>query len=430
MQNERGQAMVLVVFAIIGMLTVAGLAIDGGRLHSQRRQVQNAADAAALAGARALLQNRIEECQDDTISLNEIDDVVGQAILDFTRQNGVDYDAAADIRAWYVDADGNPVERAGARWLDANELDDTAGINVTLALTDSTTFMKIVGRNTMVAEGEATAMFGPVTQIGGGMLPIGVPLDVVEALEPGERFHILETNNHEGGSFCTDPNDTDTCVGDPASHNAHRGWLNFNFIYNTAHTAQSHPHYRTFENNVPNRGCGSDPTVSTDDGLKGWAGEDSDGDGVADCPYPHSIFAGRPPDDDGTRYVDGDFIHGQPGARDKSAQNVDETYSGTLAYAPIFDHIYMSDYMADNFTAPEGIDWPRAGGGGHAFLYHIVGFVGMEIIDYDKSGGTKAIIGEFDSAIVGEGEFSPGFGPNVGESDPCAATVYGLALWE
>jgi len=52
--RERGQAIVLVMLVFIGLLGIMGLAIDGGRLYSDRRSVQNAADNAALAGAFAL----------------------------------------------------------------------------------------------------------------------------------------------------------------------------------------------------------------------------------------------------------------------------------------------------------------------------------------------------------------------------------------
>jgi hypothetical protein len=166
--------------------------------------------------------------------------------------------------------------------------------------------------------------------------------------------------------FCRDLNGVD-CIGEePSNANAHRGWLNLNYIYNTEHLAKSDPYYRTFEQNVPNRGCGSDPHRSTDDGLKGWC---EDG-----CPYPFPIFAGTP------GYVNGDFIHGEPGARESSVMTVKDTWDGQIAYVPIFDNIYMSSYMADNFPQPEGIGWPRAGGGGHAFLYHVVGFAAV-IID-------------------------------------------------
>lgn len=49
--SERGQAIVLIVFAIFGLLAMAALAIDIGQLFAARRNAQNAADAAALAAA-------------------------------------------------------------------------------------------------------------------------------------------------------------------------------------------------------------------------------------------------------------------------------------------------------------------------------------------------------------------------------------------
>lgn len=51
---ERGQALILIALAAIGLFGVTGLAIDGSAKFSDRRHAQNAADAAALAGALAL----------------------------------------------------------------------------------------------------------------------------------------------------------------------------------------------------------------------------------------------------------------------------------------------------------------------------------------------------------------------------------------
>src|SRR6266498_5327822 len=50
---ERGQALILITLAAIGLFGVAGLAIDGSAKYSDRRHAQNAADTAALAGALA-----------------------------------------------------------------------------------------------------------------------------------------------------------------------------------------------------------------------------------------------------------------------------------------------------------------------------------------------------------------------------------------
>src|SRR6266498_5372627 len=51
---ERGQALILIAFAAIGLFAIVGLAIDGSAKYSDRRHAQNAADAAALAGSLAL----------------------------------------------------------------------------------------------------------------------------------------------------------------------------------------------------------------------------------------------------------------------------------------------------------------------------------------------------------------------------------------
>src|SRR5512140_2290722 len=51
--SERGQALILVALGAIALFAIAGLAIDGSHMYSDRRHAQNAADTAALAGAYA-----------------------------------------------------------------------------------------------------------------------------------------------------------------------------------------------------------------------------------------------------------------------------------------------------------------------------------------------------------------------------------------
>ena len=52
--DERGATAVLMAFGMVGLLAFGGLVLDGGNAFSQRRQMQNAADAAATAGANEL----------------------------------------------------------------------------------------------------------------------------------------------------------------------------------------------------------------------------------------------------------------------------------------------------------------------------------------------------------------------------------------
>lgn len=52
-KNERGQALIIIVFAIVGLIGMTALTVDGGNAFSNRRHAQNAADTAAFAAARA-----------------------------------------------------------------------------------------------------------------------------------------------------------------------------------------------------------------------------------------------------------------------------------------------------------------------------------------------------------------------------------------
>jgi hypothetical protein len=56
--SERGQALVIIAVAMIGLVAMTGLAIDGSMAYSHRRQAQNAADTAALAAALAKVRGQ------------------------------------------------------------------------------------------------------------------------------------------------------------------------------------------------------------------------------------------------------------------------------------------------------------------------------------------------------------------------------------
>src|SRR5512139_888379 len=58
--SNRGQALIIFVFALIGLIGITGLAIDGTNTLSERRRVQNGADTAAMAGALAKINGQKE----------------------------------------------------------------------------------------------------------------------------------------------------------------------------------------------------------------------------------------------------------------------------------------------------------------------------------------------------------------------------------
>ena len=58
--RERGQVLVIFVLSLTAIFAAAGLAIDIGRLYMERRFLENAADAAALAAANSLIRGNTD----------------------------------------------------------------------------------------------------------------------------------------------------------------------------------------------------------------------------------------------------------------------------------------------------------------------------------------------------------------------------------
>lgn len=78
--RERGQVLVLIILAIVGIMGFAALAVDVGRVYAERRRAQNAADAASMAWAFAAVHNNNTDASTAMNSLNQNDytDVPGR----------------------------------------------------------------------------------------------------------------------------------------------------------------------------------------------------------------------------------------------------------------------------------------------------------------------------------------------------------------
>jgi hypothetical protein len=53
-KGESGQVLVLLALWMVGLVAILALVLDGGRIYMERRHMQNAADAGAVAGTRTL----------------------------------------------------------------------------------------------------------------------------------------------------------------------------------------------------------------------------------------------------------------------------------------------------------------------------------------------------------------------------------------
>src|ERR1043165_6319231 len=89
--QERGEALILIALAAVGLFAFSALAIDGSRVFSDRRHAQNAADTAVLAAALAKIkgndysnaallraQSNGFDTTNSTVEVNTCDQVIAQ----------------------------------------------------------------------------------------------------------------------------------------------------------------------------------------------------------------------------------------------------------------------------------------------------------------------------------------------------------------
>jgi hypothetical protein len=125
-RNERrqyGQSIVLVAVALVALVIFAAIAVDVANTYLHRRTAQNAADAAALAGARDLAR-QLNECsanpdcnlEDNSWWWYSSEDTILQAMNDFAERNGIEdtdgipgNNVNMNVYGHYLRADGLPI---------------------------------------------------------------------------------------------------------------------------------------------------------------------------------------------------------------------------------------------------------------------------------------------------------------------------------
>lgn len=247
--NERGQALVVAVLLMVGLLVAVGLALDGGMAFLERRRMQNAADAAVLAGGRDLTMAHQPWVDDD---------VVQGTIHHYAEENGVE-DPENNLTAYYVDANGNTLAEVGAGSIPA----DATGVTVDVQIERRSRFVHLIGIDVVPASAVSLAQTGPPdmsmgvkpgggTSGGGGgagggggsgsggsggetvlagLRPFGVPDDLFNDIGIGDTFttHFGNKNNcgpDKPDNVCT----IEYTTADGNKSQAHRGWWNYNKI--------------------------------------------------------------------------------------------------------------------------------------------------------------------------------------------------------
>jgi Flp pilus assembly protein TadG len=188
--NEpRGQVVVIVALAMVIMVAMVGLVVDGGYAWGRQRQTQNASDAASEAGAVVLAQNiaGVQPAKTDA----DVDAAV-TAVLD---SNGT-----ARKAAYYTDVSGNLLTPAGVATTNADEAALVGGGAIppggagveTIGLQTFDTFLaRVIGVNQFTATTPATAVAGYLTQIcsaaaGCDVIPVTFPVTLLTCTNTGQ----------------------------------------------------------------------------------------------------------------------------------------------------------------------------------------------------------------------------------------------------
>jgi hypothetical protein len=172
LERQTGQSVIIIVFALVALVALLALVVDAGNAYVQRRQIQNAMDSGAQAGALALAQGK---------NSGQINTAINQ----FVQANGVDPN---DVRAYYVVQDANrnnivvrdrTIAAYGAGFypntINYNGVElPVVGVQVEGSKTFNTFFANVIGVRQMPAGGASAAYATKGACTGSGLFPIAV----------------------------------------------------------------------------------------------------------------------------------------------------------------------------------------------------------------------------------------------------------------
>ncbi len=391
----RGQSVVVVVLALVALLAVLGLALDGTNVYRARRILQNAADKGALAGSLLIARNRgIVE-----ITRGQVWGEVSR----YVRMNGGNPDKAVAYLVVNEDCDGQ-VEEDPTDGVDNDGdgvLDEDPGSfgnpdlrmdASNIAITGVVPIDRSVEGVWVTTTGDVTVLFGgflrrtsetvrararaDIRAVGGippgqGVAPIAVHYEVVRRARRGDTITVWDGYNYQ--VTLTTSGGSSTNYGEPS--NPYSGWLNLGWIHNAER--------ETFENREVDQSPGTNE-------LRRWFSQGS----------PQSVYAGpisEPPNPPSTR---GDFIFGDPGIRTTVLHEIRRLIGRTFLFI-VYDRWHTRNDLNQMF--PTHGDFPEK------IFFHAIGFVAVTVTDVRSGGAVKYVRGTFQSFTTA-GSAIPGRG--------------------
>lgn len=214
LHRAEGQAIVLVALAMVVLVAAAGLGLDGANAFKQRRNANNAADAAALAATRAL----IAENKSSTNG-NAINSAISDYLADHLGAIGGSY----TWEAFYVSRQGQLLPEGAPERTDqiSSVPSDARGVLVKVVYTFNTFFMPILSRETLTVWGQGMALYGPSGEtIGPDLIPLAIDQSATQSVmnSGGSDFNI-NLFGATAGTYLVEPGNFGKVSLDPGGSN-------------------------------------------------------------------------------------------------------------------------------------------------------------------------------------------------------------------
>jgi Flp pilus assembly protein TadG len=164
----------ITALAMIAIIGLVALVLEGGNAYAQQRETQNAADAAANAGAAVLAQHFGNTALTDA-------DVDNAVTASATANNLVAWTAYyTNVTGQYMDSTGAaPVAKGAAAVVGDNTLPPGAqGVAVDGSRTFGAFVARVIGFTNFTSSATATAVAGALS--GGKFLPVVFPINIVD----------------------------------------------------------------------------------------------------------------------------------------------------------------------------------------------------------------------------------------------------------
>ncbi|HBY95174.1 MAG: Tad domain-containing protein [Ardenticatenaceae bacterium] len=347
-RSEEGQSLIFIALALLGLMAFLGLAVDGGNIYLQRRNVQNAADGAALAGAVVMAQNRNIGVTEAALCGAVQDYAVSRHLSDLNL-----------LEIYYTPTS----KRVTCSVLPVPPPPAVNGIRVVTGRNFSSLISQVIGQNEFTVRATATAQFGPA-KAALGTQPIAVHKSVVppasQRNNPLNEFHIWTDDKGTPG------------VGDITG--AGRGWIDLDCNY-PAKCNHSEDDIKEWMKNTYQQPIATKYELQSAPGVKAASLKD---------PYVSEGKTLILPVYDYVRSFTSDPLCD---SRPENHQENGGEYDPGWQWDQCHDNPAYGDVYVDTYT-----DDPRMVG---SYYYHIISFAAFYVTGTTTQGSNKSIDGYF-----------------------------------